>query len=507
MGKRPALSAKILVVDDDPLILETMKDILEIEGFQPLLSSQAQEGLEIIKRDNPDLVITDIKMPGVNGLEFLQRVKEISPELPVIIITGFASLESAIEALREGAYDYLIKPFEVEKIIAIIKRAIKEKMLAEKNKFLLQELQETSRELNKRLEQFFHLDKVSKIICSDFELEEFLFDILNATAGAVKAKFASLMLFDEKEEYLKIKAVKGLAETLRETLRIKKGEGIPGMAVEKARIISSEDVEKGRLNLGKYDRELYQSSHFISIPIYGKNRVWGVLNLSGWEEKFSFSEVDLRLLSILVSQVWVALENSKLNGELQNSYLHTLQVLASAIEAKCKYTRGHSERVTRYALRFAQRLNLSEKEVKKIQFACGVHDIGKINISEAILNKPSSLSAEEWKIMREHPNKGVEILVPLGILKELIPLVKYHHEYFNGGGYPEGLQGKAIPVEARIITLMDAYDAMTSDRPYRKRMDKETALQEIERGLGKQFDPELGELFLKNHALVGVLEG
>ncbi|MCM8765983.1 MAG: response regulator [Candidatus Omnitrophica bacterium] len=507
MEKRPALSAKILVVDDDPLILETMKDILEIEGFQPLLSSQAQEGLEIIKRDNPDLVITDIKMPGVNGLEFLQRVKEISPELPVIIITGFASLESAIEALREGAYDYLIKPFEVEKIIAIIKRAIKEKMLAEKNKFLLQELQETSRELNKRLEQFFHLDKVSKIICSDFELEEFLFDILNATAGAVKAKFASLMLFDEKEEYLKIKAVKGLAETLRETLRIKKGEGIPGMAVEKARIISSEDVEKGRLNLGKYDRELYQSSHFISIPIYGKNRVWGVLNLSGWEEKFSFSEVDLRLLSILVSQVWVALENSKLNGELQNSYLHTLQVLASAIEAKCKYTRGHSERVTRYALRFAQRLNLSEKEVKKIQFACGVHDIGKINISEAILNKPSSLSAEEWKIMREHPNKGVEILVPLGILKELIPLVKYHHEYFNGGGYPEGLQGKAIPVEARIITLMDAYDAMTSDRPYRKRMDKETALQEIERGLGKQFDPELGELFLKNHALVGVLEG
>ncbi|MCM8778855.1 MAG: response regulator [Candidatus Omnitrophica bacterium] len=506
MEREYSSPAKILVVDDDPLVLETMKDLLETEGFQPLLSSRADEGLEIIKREVPELVITDIKMPGTSGLEFIRLIRKISAELPVIIITGFASLESAIEAIHTGAYDYIIKPFEVEKIIAIIHRAIKERRLKEKNKALLHDLQETTRELNKRLEQFSHLDKMSKIICSDFELEEFLYDLLNSTTLAVNAKIGSLMLWDDKEEYLLMKAVKGWNQALGETLRIKKGEGIPGLAVEKARIISHEDMEREGFNLGKIDREIYQSPHFISIPIYGKNRVWGVLNLSGWEEKISFTEVDLRLLSILVSQAWVALENSKLHGELQNSYLHTLQVLASAIEAKCRYTRGHSERVTRYAVKFAQKLKLSEKEIKKIEFACGVHDIGKINISETILNKPASLDPEEWMIMREHPNKGVEILVPLGILKELIPLVKYHHEHFDGKGYPEGLMGKAIPWEARIISLMDAYDAMTSTRPYRMKMDKETALREIEKCLGKQFDPELGEIFLAHHPALGVVE-
>ncbi|MCM8783687.1 MAG: response regulator [Candidatus Omnitrophica bacterium] len=500
------LGAKILVVDDDPLILETLRDILDLGGFQTILSAEAQEGLALIKRDNIDLVITDIKMPTMSGIEFLRLVKEIDLEIPVVIITGFASLETAIEAIREGAYDYIIKPFEVEKIIAIIQRAIKERKLTEKNKNLLRDLKETARELDKRLQQLFHLDRVSRTICSDFELEEFLHDLLNATASAINAKTGSLMLFDDEEGCLRIKALKGLNQALFETIKLRKGEGIPGLVMEKANIISSEDIRKSNLNLGKIDWEIYQSPNFISIPIKGKNRIWGVLNLSGWGEGFSFSEVDLRLLSILTSQAWVAIENSKLNGELQNSYIHTLQVLANAIEAKCKYTRGHSERVTKYALRFAMQLKLSEREIKKIQFACGVHDIGKINISDSILSKTTRLDEEEWKIMREHPKKGVEILIPLGLLKELIPLVKYHHEHYDGNGYPEGLREKEIPFEARILTLLDAYDAMTSSRPYRKKMSKENALKEIEDNLGKQFDPELGEKFLKIHHTVGILE-
>ncbi|MGE4357707.1 MAG: HD domain-containing phosphohydrolase [Candidatus Omnitrophota bacterium] len=495
---------KILVVDDDSLVLETMRDILEAEGFQTVLSSRPQEGLSLLESENNiDLVITDIKMPEMSGIEFLRLVKKIDLDIPVIIITGFASLETAIEAIREGAYDYIIKPFEVEKIIAIIQRAIKEKRLSEKNKILLNDLKDTARELDRRLQQLFHLDKVSRTICSEFELEDFLHSLLNATASAINAKRGSLMLFDEEEKCLKIKVLKGLNELLVETVRLKKGEGIPGVVLEKAKIISSEDIRKENLNLSKIDQELYQSKNFISIPIEGKKRVWGVLNLSDWPEGFSFSTVDLRLLSILTSQAWIALENSKLNGELQNSYLHTLQVLASAIEAKCKYTRGHSERVAKYAIQFAKQLKLSEKEIKKIQFACGVHDIGKINIADSILNKATPLNPEEWKVMREHPNKGVEILIPLGLLKELIPLVKCHHEHYDGRGYPQGLKGKEIPLEARIITLFDAYDAMTSHRPYRNKMSKEDALKEIERNLGKQFDPQLGEILFQNqHALI-----
>jgi len=497
---------KILIVDDDPLILESLKDTLEIEGFEPFLSSKVYEGIEIIKKEKIDLVITDIKMPEVSGIEFLRMIREISLDIPVIIITGFASLDTAIEAIREGAYDYIIKPFEVEKLIAIIKRALNEKILAEKNKSLIGELQETAKELNKRLQQLFHLDKVSRVICSEFELEEFLGNLLNTTTQALNAKIGSLMLFDDKEEYLHVKAIKGLDEDFIKTVKLKKGEGIPGLVAEKGRIISSKDIEEEGIRLNKIDQGLFRFPNFISVPIYGKNRVWGVLNLSGWDKDFNFSEIDLKLLNILVSQAWIALENSRLNGELQNSYLHTLRILANAIEAKCKYTRGHSERVTRYAVKFAKEIRLSEREIRKIQFACEVHDIGKINISDAILNKTTPLDKREWEIIKEHPTKGVEILIPLGILKELIPLVKHHHERFDGKGYPENKKGNEIPLETRIITLLDAYDAMTSDRPYRERMSKEEALKEIEKNLGTHFDPDLGERFIKLHHLFEIKE-
>jgi HD-GYP domain-containing protein (c-di-GMP phosphodiesterase class II) len=223
-----------------------------------------------------------------------------------------------------------------------------------------------------------------------------------------------------------------------------------------------------------------------------------VLNISDPDVNFVFSEVDIKLLEILVSQVSIALENSQLNGRLQNSYLNTLQVLASAIEAKCKYTRGHSERVTQYAVQFAKMLGLSAAEIDKLKFACGVHDIGKINISDAILNKPSRLNEEEWKQMRQHPAKGVEILVPLGILKEIVPLVKHHHERFDGKGYPDGLRGEELPLETKVISLVDSYDAMTSTRPYRIEMNHKSAVKEIEDNLGKQFDIELGKLFVEH---------
>lgn len=491
------LKARVLIVDDDPLLLETMRDILETEAFYVISAQTGEDGLRRIKEDTVDLVVTDIKMPGMDGIQLLHSIKTIDPDMPVIVITGFASVETAVEAIREGAYDYVIKPFEVEKLFTLVRRAVKEKKLAQKNKELMLGLEEASRELDRRLHQLFRLDEVSRTISSAFELDDFLRSLVNATTEAVKARVGSLMLFDDSSQYLTIKVARGLDKDIMDRVRIKKGEGIPGLAVEKKKIISSDEIYKDNIALGRTDRELYQSPHFVSIPISGHNRIWGVLNISAPDENFAFSDVDLRLLTILASQASVALENSQLNGKLQNSYLHTLQVLASAIEAKSKYTRGHSERVSRYASRFARYLKLSEDEIKKLQFACGVHDIGKINIADSILNKPTKLDTHEWQLMREHPNKGVEILIPLGILKEIVPLVKHHHEYFNGKGYPDGLEGEGIPFEARVISLVDAYDAMTSSRPYRERMSEESTLKEIEGHLGEQFDPRVGELFLQ----------
>lgn len=492
------LKADILIVDDDSLLLETMRDLLAGEDLTVLTNQNGPEALERIKAGSIDLVVADIKMPGMDGIQLLKAIKEIKPDIPVIMITGFASVETAVEAIRQGAYDYIIKPFEVEKFLMVVQRALKETRLAQKNKQLLADLTEANKELDKRLEQLFRLDEVSRHICSSWELDNFLNSLLYATTEAVKAQVGSLMLLDEDSAHLVIKVAKGLEKEVVEKTRIKVGEGICGLVVQKGMIISSHQVDKENMALSEIDKKIYHSPHFVSIPISSHNRVWGVLNISAPQEDFILSEIDLKLLTILASQASLALENSQLNGRLQNSYLNTLRVLASAIEAKCKYTRGHSERVTRYALQFAEVLGFSDNEIKKLEFACGVHDIGKINIAESLLNKPTKLDAGEWELMRQHPTKGVEILIPLGILKEIVPLVKHHHEHFNGRGYPDGLKKDEIPLEAKVITLVDAYDAMTSTRPYRKMMDSSSALKEMEVHLGEQFDPQLGELFIKS---------
>jgi response regulator RpfG family c-di-GMP phosphodiesterase len=492
------LKAHILVVDDDPLLLETMQDILEREDFSVAVSKTGQEAVENIKHGDWDLVVTDIKMPGMSGIELLRAIKELDAHIPVIVITGFASVETAVEAIREGAYDYVIKPFEVGKLLAIIQRAIKEKRLIQKNKELWEDLEEANGELNKRIQQLFRLDEASRSLCSSFDLDNLLNSLVRTTTEAVKAKVGSLMLLDEKAGHLMIRVARGLDKDVIEKIRIGVGEGIPGLVFQQRKIISSNEIQKEKMPLGETEKRLYRSENFVSIPISGHSQVWGVLNISDPDDNFVFSEVDLKLLAILASQFSIALENSHLSGKLQNSYLNTLQVLASAMEAKCRYTRGHSERVAAYAVSFAQFLGLSDSEIKKLEFACGVHDIGKINIAESILNKPGQLDAQEWEQMRQHPTKGVEILIPLGILKEIVPLVRHHHEHYNGKGYPDGLRGEDIPVEAKIIALVDAYDAMTSNRPYRKPLSVKSALQEIKHCLGTQFDPQLGELFIKS---------
>ncbi len=487
----------ILVVDDDPSLLDTIKDILEIENFRVELAHSGLEGLEKIK-NNIDLVLTDIKMPGMDGIQFLHSIKEMNSDIPVIVITGFASLETAVRAMREGAQDSIVKPFEVDKFIAGVKRAVKEKRLTQKNKELLNDLDFANHELDRRMHQLFRLDEINKTISSTFDLGDILSSLVYTTTEAVKAKVGSFMLLDEESHNLVIKAARGLDKNVIDKVKIKVGQGIPGMVVEKGRTITSSEINKDKFRLGEAEEKIYRSHNFVSIPIASRSRIWGVLNISDPDVNFVFSEVDIKLLEILASQVSIALENSQLNGRLQNSYLNTLQVLASAIEAKCKYTRGHSERVTRYAVQFAKILGLSAREIDKLKFACGVHDIGKINISDAILNKPSRFNEEEWCQMRQHPAKGVEILVPLGILKEIVPLVKHHHERFDGKGYPDGLRGEELPLETKVISLVDSYDAMTSTRPYRIEMNHKSAVKEIEDNLGTQFDVELGKLFVEH---------
>jgi putative nucleotidyltransferase with HDIG domain len=181
---------------------------------------------------------------------------------------------------------------------------------------------------------------------------------------------------------------------------------------------------------------------------------------------------------------------------LKKVHLDSVKVLVEAIDAKDPYTRGHSDRVKKMSLKIAQRLGFNDENLEILEYAALLHDIGKIGIRDEILQKPAALNSEEYQYIQEHPLIGIRILEGIEFFRDKIPLIRHHHEHFDGKGYPDGLAGEAIPLGARIIAVPDAFDAMGSMRPHRGALPLQNILTEMEAGKGKQFDPKLLEIFL-----------
>ncbi|GJQ57531.1 MAG: HD domain-containing protein [Candidatus Scalindua sp. AMX11] len=209
-----------------------------------------------------------------------------------------------------------------------------------------------------------------------------------------------------------------------------------------------------------------------------------------------FTSEELRLLSSFTHQIAIAIENHQLNNSIHSIFIDYIKSISAALDARDAYTHGHSKRVATYSVGIGRELGLTPGELEFIELSSTIHDIGKIGISSDILNKPGRLSDEEFKIIQSHPHKGSKILEPMSRLSVLMPGVRNHHERYDGKGYPDGLMGDDIHLIARIISIADTYDAMTSDRVYRKGLSKEIACQEIEKCAGTQFDPNLTTMFL-----------
>lgn len=234
----------------------------------------------------------------------------------------------------------------------------------------------------------------------------------------------------------------------------------------------------------------------IRMPITVKGEITGILTV-GAKRPSAFTADDLSTLEKLAFQISVAMENARLITDLQGLFIATVESLSAAIDAKSPWTAGHSARVTKYALDIGKELGFSEKEMKDLQLAGLLHDVGKIGTYEAILDKPGKLTDEELTMMRQHPGKGAEILAPIKQLKHIIPAIKYHHEFYDGAGYPDGLKGEEIPLMARILAVADTVDAMSADRPYRKGKPMDVIIAELKRCSGTQFDSKVVKAFLK----------
>src|SRR2546425_4853716 len=182
--------------------------------------------------------------------------------------------------------------------------------------------------------------------------------------------------------------------------------------------------------------------------------------------------------------------------ENRELFIGTVKGLAAAIDGKDPYTRGHSERVSRFSIAIAQRLGLTDDEVEKIRISALLHDVGKIGIDDSILKKPSALTDEEYEIMKKHPQKGYKIMAPIPGMKEFLPGMYMHHEMINGKGYPQGLKGDEIPLMARIVSVADTFDAMTTDRPYQKAMEFNAAVERLKTFVGTRYDARVVQAFV-----------
>lgn len=319
--------------------------------------------------------------------------------------------------------------------------------------------------------------------------------IVEYATDMLDTKMGSLMLINKNTNTLEIVAARGLSKKVIKSTEIHVGEGIAGMVAQEGKTIYCEDIEND-VRFMRNSKVKYSSKSFIAVPLKMKNKVIGVLNVNSKRKGKQFSQRDIKLLDILADQTAVAIENIQLYRDMKGMYVGTIKTLAKAIDAKDPYTKGHSERVTNFAVEIAKEMGLPEKLVRNIEFASLIHDIGKIGIKDSLLTKPTRLSDSEYELIKKHPIIGEQIIAPIEFLTNVAPLILYHHEHFDGSGYLEGLKGEEIPIGARIINVADSFEAMISERPYSKSMTQHEAVKELKDKSGSQFDPKVVVAFL-----------
>lgn len=472
---------RILVVDDEPFITELCQRFLTAEGYEVQTALNGQEALRLFKPYQPDLVLTDIRMQGINGLELIQAVKQHRMDIAIVVITGHGTLSTAIESMKLGVLGFLIKPFTHEELLTAVKQALEKSALMKENM---------------RLRSLMPLFEATKTLVSEVNLDRLLDNVVTMVKKETGADRVSIMLLDPDTKGLTVKAFVGFPTIVSERLHRPLGQGIASRVAQTGQPLL---IERGQIqDSGLVDLLKDENiSSALSVPLVSQGVTTGVLNVATFREDQHFTQSDLELVSILAGQAAVAVENAKLYRKTQEHYRKTIEVLVTTLEIKDPYTKGHSIRVEQWACAIANVLRLSPDGIETVRMAGLLHDIGKIGNSEEILLKEARLTPEEFEQMKQHPRYSAKILESAGLSDVIVQSVLHHHEWYNGKGYPDGLSKDKIPIASRILLAADAVDAMSSDRPYRKALPIEKIKSVLKESSGSQFDPEVVEALLQ----------
>lgn len=328
------------------------------------------------------------------------------------------------------------------------------------------------------------LARVGEGISSMEDIDSFLTLIVETVAGALQSNVGLLFLLDEKKEYLQVKAVHGkdFGDTRQFRIDHKGGIFAPVIDSKKAGIIEKISKEWNLVSL--------LQAPLLCAPLVLHDDVLGVIVVCGRRAEGGFDEEEVNLLQNLALQTAVAIENSKLNEDVEQTYFETISALALAVEARDPYSRGHSDRVASFSLQIAGAMNLGQEDIAILRDAARLHDIGKIGVTDKVLKKPGRLTADEMDVMKKHPEIGEGIIRPIRSLRDLCDIIRHHHEKLDGSGYPDGLKGEDVHLLVRILGIADIFDALTTTRPYRKSFSREKAIDML-RDMKGQVDPRI----------------
>jgi len=464
---------RLLIVDDEKYIRDILADFLGMEGYQVRTAADGAAALNELHQAHYDLIISDLKMPKMGGIELLEAVAAAAPNALTVIMTGFGTVETAIDAMKRGAYDYILKPFKVEEVIHVVQRGLEKQRLSAENM---------------RLREALSLYKVSEAISASLSLEQVLATVGDTALSELDADSVSTWLDDGEGGFFERQRLYAthLSTEVHESL----GTYEPQAFVEhfsKDTMLLDQGTIAGRF-FKKSPTE--PPTSILAVPLRIKTRLIGWVCLTSFSRLRRFDEGQRKLLSIVAARASASVENARLYEDLRATFQQTIQGLAKAIDKMDRYTAGHSDRVALYSQVLAKRLALGVDQIEIVRQSALMHDIGKIGCVMN-LNKPGKLTQDEYEMFKKHPAYGKDILEPIKFLNPLIPGVYLHHERWDGRGYPLGLKGNDVPLMARIVSVADTYDAMTSDRAYRRALPHEVALNEIDRCSTTQFDPEV----------------
>ncbi len=361
---------------------------------------------------------------------------------------------------------------------------------------LASELEGKNIVLNQVVDRLQALYKMGLATNATMDLNKLLDLLSNKVMETLRANVSYILMLNPKTGNMIVGGAAGITKDFNRDIEIPlKPGGVSHWVINRNQPKLLENIDQAR-EFSKMSRLGFIRESVVCAPLTDKDKVIGTITVANPVDGTPFNASDLELLSTIAAQASVAIRNARLYEEQEQSYINTVQALVSAVEASDAYTRGHSERVTRYSVALARHMGVEGETLKHLEQAAVLHDIGKIGIDVSLLHKKEKLTAADIDVLKLHPSIGVRILEPIHFLSTVRQIIEQHHERYDGKGYPQGLTNDEWRLEAKILAVCDTYDAMTSDRPYRKALSHEIAIQEIRDHSGSQFDPDVAAAFL-----------